>query len=77
MITDFFINIFNNLIDLLPTIGVDWGSYSLEPLFNALETVNYYIPVAESVLLVKAILSFYLFRLGYRTVILILERIVI
>lgn len=78
MITDFFISLFNSIIDILPSIGFDWGVYSLEPLFNALESVNYYVPVGETFFILNTlIIGFYVYRLGYRIVVFILERFVI
>ncbi|MDU7215840.1 hypothetical protein [Clostridium sp.] len=77
MIPDFFISLINSLVDLLPSIGIDWGSYTLQPLFDVLEKVNYYLPITESFILIGAVMAFYVFRLAYRFVVFLIERIVI
>lgn len=77
MIPDFFINLLNGFIDFLPSIGIDWGVYSLQPLFNALATLNYYVPVSETFYLISLVIGFYTFRFLYNIVKWLLERIVI
>lgn len=79
MIIDFFIGMLIALVDILPTFNLDLSNYSgaLNTFLNALATINYYLPIKETFSILSLILSFYGFRLLYRIIINLLERIVI
>lgn len=75
MIIDFFITLIIGLINILPSFSFDLSSFTsaLNTFLNALTTINYYLPIRESFIILSLVLSFYAFRLVYRAICYIIE----
>lgn len=77
MIIDFFIDIINGLLYLLPGLPALPAFSGFTALINVFETVNYYFPVAEFLVAATAYLVLIKFKVQLRIARWVLERWVI
>lgn len=77
MIVDFFIQLFNDIISLLPGIDLKWLEYGYSSLIDHLCTVNYYFPVKELFFFIELVAAFYSARLLFGIIKWLASRIVV
>ena len=77
MIIDFFIDLFNSIINLLPSLDLHWLEFGYSTLLEYLSKVNYYFPVTELFYFIVLIAAFYLFRFIFNIVKWVASRIVV